>query len=77
MTQLWTTITLPGTSFSFSEQGRKSVAEMIEMITAHAQYQLEQAQAVLSAADSDFCVDQTVGLYVRRHKKVIQEGCKI
>lgn len=59
-----------------AEWGRKTPAEMIARYRSYAQHQLEEAQAILAAADEDFHIDTYRGVNVQRDREVIQEGRK-
>lgn len=76
MSELFTFIDLPGTGASFADRGHKTVKEMITMLREHAAYEMKKAQEVLDASDGDFHVQEALGIYVMRNRKVLQQGRK-
>jgi hypothetical protein len=71
-----TSIHLPGHSGSsgYADWGRKSVAEMVAIIRHRAEAAKQEAEAILAAQDSDFHVCTYRGVYVQRHREVLQQG---
>lgn len=70
-----TSIHLPGLFGSgIAEWGRKTPEEMTAALKAYAARQIEHAQAILEAADSDFRVETYTGVNVQRNTDVLQVG---
>lgn len=72
-----TAISLPGTSHwigGFAEWGEVSRDAMIAAHRMRAKKALQDAQAVLDAADEDFHIATYRGVHVQRDYKVIQQG---
>lgn len=78
MADRMTSIRLPGLrrGAGLSDWGRKTPAEMIAQYRKNAQLQLDEAKAVLEAADVDFRVETYVGVLVQRDRETLQEGEK-
>lgn len=75
MSERMTSIDLPGVSNSgYADWDRKSVPEMLQIIRARAVEMRRVADAIMGAADADFHVETYRGVYVRRERKVLQEG---
>lgn len=75
MSDRMTSITLPGCrDAGVAERGLQSVAHMIAMYREKARAELEAAQAILAAADSDFRVKTYLGVYVEREPRILQDG---
>ncbi len=77
MSARMTGISLPSNKVAgpgLAEWGRKTPAEMIARYRQWAQHQLDEAQAVLNAADDDFHVDTYRGVYVQHDREVLQPG---
>jgi hypothetical protein len=77
MSERMTSIVLPGRFGSgCAEWGHKSVAEMVAIIRDRAELMKRDAEAILKANDSDFFVETYRGIYVKRDRKVLQQGMK-
>lgn len=78
MADRMTSIHLPGLrrGAGLADWGRKTPAEMTAQYRKNAQLHLDEAKAVLEAADADFHVETYVGVLVRRDRETLQEGKK-
>jgi len=75
MTDKLTRITLPtADGVSLMDWGECSPKEMIAQLRCHAKIQMEQAQAVFTAADADFQIDVVKGSVVQHHFKELQKS---
>lgn len=72
MSEKMTSITLPGTQ-GFMDWGYKSRAEMIATYRRIAERRKAEAKVILNAADSDFIVEQHIGINVRRNVVRVNE----
>ncbi len=73
MSEILTRIRLPGKRHGgFMDRGRHTAAAMIATMRRHAEYQKAEAEAVLSASDTDFRVDVVRGSCVQRVIEVLQ-----
>ncbi|CAN7496397.1 hypothetical protein LJR231_003488 [Phyllobacterium sp. LjRoot231] len=76
MSEKMTRVRLPGSKFKgLMDWGEKSHAEMVAQVRRHAQHQMEEAQAALAAADTDFQVDLVRGPYVHTSSKELSLRC--
>ena len=73
MGERMTTIQIDG-SIGYSDYGRRSAEEMIEVYRSIARRKKAEAEAVLSARNEDFRIETHTGVHVRRNVEVIQEG---
>lgn len=74
-----TSVHLPGmrSGAGIAEWGRKTPAEMIEMIRSYAASNKADAERILAAADDDFKVVTYVGAHVQKNRETLQEGMTI
>ena len=75
MSERMTSINLPGLfGAGYADRDSKTVAEMIALIRRNATAMKRDAEAILSANDTDFRVETYLGVYVCRNREVLQEG---